>query len=363
MSSLLSFDPGFHDALEANGLQNFVGAPPLPIDDVQARRQRLQELSKRRSGAASIPANITITDHSTPSDGSEIRLRLYRPRVVHQTEGPSDSSSSSSTTISTPNSTTTTAAVIFVHGGGYISSTIDDYDVSVATYASSTSIPFLAVDYRLAPEHRYPTALNDVHASLKWLHSHADELNVDPNRIILMGSSAGAGLVAATAILVARSSTTTSRSSSSKKLGIAKQVLIAPMLDHRNVHSTTESDLALAPTPLSRLRSWNHVDNATGWRAYLGDELYDCPDSVVMETASPAQLQSAEGMPPLYIEVGGLDIFAQEDIRYAMNYVEAGIAVELHVYPGLPHSYDSLGAQAEVVQRAKGLRLRAIMSV
>jgi acetyl esterase/lipase len=323
MPSSLHYDPGFLSELKANNLESFLGAEPLPIDDVEARRQRLANLTARRSGPSQVPPSIEVINYNTKAGGTDIRLRLYRPKDKL--------------------SAATTAAVIFVHGGGYISSTIDQYDASCAAYSLQTSLPFLAVDYRRAPEHKYPIALHDVTASLAWLHSHAAELNVDPDRIVLMGSSAGAGLAAAACI-----------ENLGSNLKIAKQVLIAPMLDCTN--------LTLKIPELKSLQFWNHNDNATGWRAYLGDGFFENPD-LLPATASPAKLEDAKGMPRLYLEVGGLDIFVAEDLQYAMKHVQAGVSVECHVWEGLPHGFDSYAAGAEIVKKARERRLAAIMAV
>jgi acetyl esterase/lipase len=347
MATRFALDPEFEACLKTNGLEGFVGAPPLPFGDVDQRRKRLKDLSSRRPPPTVDTSDVDISDHYTSSeDGHGVLLRWYCPR------GPAVNGSQHTATSTTA---ATKPAVIYIHGGGLISSTIDDYNVLVASLASTTRIPFLAVEYRLAPEHRYPAALHDVYAALAWLHAHARDLHLDQTRIALMGSSAGAGLGAATAILARRRG---------GELAIAKQIFTAPMVDCRNVGRPGPliNDPRLAP-----LLSWNHVDNATGWSSYLGDEHENEDehggDGIILDTASPSRLVPAEGMPELYLEVGGLDIFVQEGIEYAAKHVRAGVPVELHVYPGLPHSYDSLGGQCQLARMAKAHRLRAITSL
>ncbi|EXJ61626.1 hypothetical protein A1O7_02055 [Cladophialophora yegresii CBS 114405] len=338
MATPFALDADFEACLKANGLEEFVGGPPLPPGDVDQRRKRLKNLSSRRPRPTVDTSGVDVSDHYTSSeDGHRVLLRWYCPRSTAVNGSHTATLSSSSS-----------PAVIYIHGGGLICSTINDYDVLVASLVSMTRTPFLAVEYRLAPEHRYPAALHDVYAALAWLHARAHDLHVDRTRIAIMGSSAGAGLGAATAILARRRG---------GGLSIAKQIFTAPMIDCRNVG---RHDPRLAP-----LLSWNHVDNATGWSSYLGHEVLDGHEEGdgIPDTASPSRLVSAEGMPALYLEVGSLDMFVQEGIEYASKHVRAGVPVELHVYPGLPHSYDSLGGQCQLARMAKVHRLRAITSL
>ena len=328
-------------------MEEFIGSPPLALGAIEERRQRLRDLSSRRAKFAVLADDVILSDHCTTSkDGNQVRLRWYSPKKKREAtneciHGSVDTRLPSSNAAPSP-----TPAVMYLHGGGLICSSIDDYDILVASLVSLTFVPFLAVDYRLAPEHKYPAALNDCYAGLTWLHANSQMLNVDSRRIAIMGSSAGAGLCAATAIHA--------KTGRHDEVKIAKQILIAPMVDYRNTRLTDPS--------LSPFMSWNHVDNAAGWSAYLGVELLTGKKQVPA-TASPSQLASAQDMPQLYLEVGGLDIFAEEGVEYALKHIQAGVPVELHVHPGLPHSYDSLGGQCERAQRAKALRLRAITSI
>ncbi|KAF5691944.1 lipase esterase [Fusarium denticulatum] len=138
------------------------------------------------------------------------------------------------------------ATVIYAHGGGMILGSVKAYDKVVAAHVARTGVPFLAVDYRLAPEHPHPIPVNDVYAALNWLVAHSEEFGVDTSRIVL-------------------------------------------------------ADKHLTP-----FLSWNTTDNETGWQALLG-----CSRGreMVTETAAPGRMVDATGMPPLYIEVGKLDLF------------------------------------------------------
>ena len=125
------------------------------------------------------PADVTITDfHTVADDGTQLLLRWYVKAGA--APGP---------------------AALYLHGGGMILGSVALYDGPVARYVSSSGVPMLSVDYRLAPEHPHPIPVEDAYAGLLWLSEHADELGVDPGRIAVMGDSAGGGLAAGLALL------------------------------------------------------------------------------------------------------------------------------------------------------------------
>lgn len=212
------------------------------------------------------------------------------------------------------------SAVVYAHGGGMICASVELYDRFVATYVEDTGVGFLAVDYRMAPEHVGTSLVNDVFAGVRWLIEHAYELGVDPERIAIMGDSGGGGVAAGVAI-------------AARDAGVylAKQILIYPMLDDRN----TEPDTHIAPFAAG----WTYDNNYTGWHALLGDAV---GTETVSPLAAPARLKDFTGLAPAFIEVGELDIFRDESIAYASALYAAGISCELHVRPGSPHAFDRL---------------------
>jgi acetyl esterase/lipase len=215
------------------------------------------------------------------------------------------------------------------------------FDGPVSRYVAQTGVPMLSVDYRLAPEHPHPTPVEDAYAGLVWLAAHAAELGIDPARIAVMGDSAGGGIAAGVAIL-------------NRDRGgppIAHQILLYPMLDDR----TTIPDPEIAV-----LAGWTYDDNTTGWNALLGPR---DDQSEVEPSAAPARLIDAHNLPPAYIEVGQLDIFRDEDVTYALTLSRAGVPVELHLHPGVPHEYDAIAFTADVSRRALADRHRVLASL
>lgn len=312
-------DPEVAAALEAMTAQDDPPPPP-PVGDVESRRSALDAMLEQANNVAQpIASNVRITDHKvTVADGTAVLARWYHL--------PSSAGR---------------AAVLYLHGGGMIVGSVPIFDGPVSRYVAQTGVPMLSVDYRLAPEHPHPTPVEDAYAGLEWLAANASRLGVDPDRIAVMGDSAGAGLAAAVAIL-------------SRDRGgpaIAQQILLYPMLDDR----TTTPDPYLVP-----LAGWTYEDNMTGWNALLGAR---AGGPEVDPSAAPARLTDATGLPPAYIEVGQLDIFRDEDIRYALTLSDAGVPVELHVHPGVPHEYDAIAFEADVSHRGLADRHRVLRAL
>jgi acetyl esterase/lipase len=215
------------------------------------------------------------------------------------------------------------------------------FDAPLSRYVSASGVPMLSVDYRVAPEHPHPVPVEDSYAGLRWLSDHADELGVDPARIAVMGDSAGGGLAAAVALLARDRSGPV----------VARQILLYPMLDDRN----TTPDPEIVP-----FAGWSYDDNATGWGALLGNAVGG-PE--VSAYAAPARATDLSGLPAAYIEVGQLDIFRDEDLEYARRLSLAGVPVEFHLYPGVPHEFDAIAFDSDVAQRARAGLIRVLRSL
>jgi acetyl esterase/lipase len=291
-----------------------------PAGDVASRRFALDAmLGYFNNEAQPVAGKVDISDHSvvTP-DGAALLARWYRPP---QSES--------------------RAAVLYLHGGGMIVGSVAIFDGPVSRYVARTGVSMLSLEYRLAPEHPHPAPVEDAYAGLVWLTGHAAELGIDPGRVAVMGDSAGGGLAAGVAIL----------SRDRKGPAVARQLLIYPMLDDR----TTTPDPYIAP-----LAGWSYDDNATGWNALLGT---GHEHREIETSAAPGRLEDATGLPPAYIEVGQLDIFRDEDIRYALTLSRGGVPVELHLHPGVPHEYDAIAFDADVSRRAQSDRDRVLRSL
>jgi acetyl esterase/lipase len=189
----------------------------------------------------------------------------------------------------------------------------------------------VSVDYRLAPETRYPGSLEDNYAALKWVHAHAAELGIDPNRIAVGGASAG-GYHAASLAIQARDR---------NEVPIVFQLLVYPALDDRTGSTNP------APPAIGNFM-WNASANRLAWSALLG---VPAGSSLVPAGAVPARAASVAGLPPAWIGAGSLDLFVEEDMEYARRLVHAGVATELMVVPGAFHGFDLVVPDAEVSRR------------
>lgn len=313
-----SMDPQVGAAL-AQLMEGAGDAAPPPPGDWQTRRTVVEAMMGVFLNAVAPPDDVHFVDHHvTAEDGASIRLRWYTKEGAPAGPG-----------------------VLYIHGGGMILGTVELYDAIVARYVSASGVPMLSVDYRLAPEHPHPTPVEDCYAGLVWLVEHAAELGVDPQRIALMGDSAGGGLAAGVALLARDRGTP----------ALAQQILIYPMLDDR----TTTPDPELVP-----FSTWTYDDNITGWGALLGEAH---GSDGVSPYAAPARAADLAGLPPSYVEVGTLDIFRDEDIEYARRLAGAGVPTELHVHPGVPHAFEAFDPTAEVSRRSTADRLRVLSSL
>jgi acetyl esterase/lipase len=185
----------------------------------------------------------------------------------------------------------------------------------------------VSVDYRLAPETHYPGSLEDNYAALKWVHAHAEELGIDRSKIAVGGESAGGGHAASLAI----------HARDRNEVPIVFQLLIYPQLDDRTGSTRP------APPAIGRFM-WTASNNRFAWSSLLG---VPAGSSKVPVAAVPARVASVAGLPPAWIGVGSIDLFAEEDMEYARRLVHAGVATELLVVRGAYHGFDLLAPDAE----------------
>jgi acetyl esterase/lipase len=210
-------------------------------------------------------------------------------------------------------------ALVWLHGGGYVMGTASQDEALCRRFAGDLGITVAAVDYRLAPEHPHPAAIDDCDAALRAL---AVLQGVDESRIAVGGASAGAGVAAAWAI----------RRRDRGEGGVCFQLLAYPMLDDRSSersHANAEN-----------FRLWDEGSNEFGWSAYLGD--------AEPALAVPARQADVSGLPAAWIGVGTLDLFHDEDVAYADRLRGAGVPCALDILPGAFHGFDSVAPQASI---------------
>lgn len=211
-------------------------------------------------------------------------------------------------------------AVCWYHGGGYVTGSAQSDARWCARLATDLGAVVVSPEYRTAPRHPFPAAHDDCFRALTWLHEHAGELGIDPQRVAVGGDSAGGGLAAAVA-----------QRARDEGVPVCFQSLVYPMLDDAT---------GLRPdgeTPEAFV--WSASSNRYGWGSYLGREpgLPHAPDYAV-----PARRADLAGLPPAWIGVGGIDLFHDEDVAYADRLREAGVDATVHIEPGMYHGADLL---------------------
>lgn len=221
-------------------------------------------------------------------------------------------------------------AVCHIHGGGYVLGTADMNDLSNRALAQTIGCVVVSVDYRLAPETRWPGALEDCYAALCWMAESAGELGIDKARIAVAGESAGGGHAVALAL----------HARDKGGPAICLQLLDAPMLDDR---TGTIAD----PHPHTGEFIWTPDKNRFGWEALLG-VTPGGPD--VRPEMAPARAEDMTGLPPAFISVGSLDLFLEEDMEYTRRLTRAGVPAELHVVPGAYHGFGVAGLSPQLLQ-------------
>lgn len=232
------------------------------VGDINGRRERFSGMFALLGDLVPKATDVDTKDfYAKAHDGTDILCRWFTKQ----------------------NSQPPGSAVLYAHGGGMILSNLKEYDPIIKRYVSRTGVPFLAVEFRSAPEFPAPFPVTDCYAGLKYLHEHAVELGVDPKRIAVAGDSGGGGIAAALAHYAKENGGP----------GICKQVLIYPMLDDR----TASIDDGIAP-----YATWSVDDNVTAWNAVLGDR---CGKDGVSPTEAAGRMtvEQAKGLPPAYIDV------------------------------------------------------------
>ncbi|WP_067865221.1 alpha/beta hydrolase [Nocardia shimofusensis] len=232
--------------------------------------------------------------------------------------------------------------VYWMHGGGMImGDRLSQLDIPLE-WLDAIGAVVVTVDYRLAPEHGGSTPVQDCYRGLRWIADHADELGIDPDRIVVAGTSAGGGLAAGVALMA-------------RDLGgpaIAAQILSCPMLDHRNT-STSSRQYSGRPTV------WTGETNEFAWNAILTG----LPDDRIPAYISPSRADDLSGLPPAYIDAGSAEVFRDEDVDYATRIWAAGGHAELHLWAGGFHGFDALFPQACLSAAARRARTEWLIRI
>jgi acetyl esterase/lipase len=291
--------------------------PLLDISDIPAARAGMLAMREQLPPFVK-PDGITIekrTVAGSPGD-PDIEVTIFRP--VEQADA--------------------APALYWIHGGGFVLGDVDGDLVTPAQVADELGAVVVSVEYRLAPEHPFPAPAEDCYAGLVWMAAHAGELGFDPLKLAVGGLSAGGGLAAAVALIA--------RDRGGPALSF--QLLDIPEVDDR---LATPSMKLFTDTPL-----WNHPNAILSWEAYLGPD----HDGDTSPYAAPARATDLSGLPPAYVVTCEFDPLRDEGIEYAQRLMQAGVATELHHYPGTFHGSSGAGAGTAISSRMVNDRLAAL---
>ena len=259
---------------------------------VQVMREPFDQ--RRREAAENTdPQGVHIVDDNVAAGSGNVAVRIYRGGQANPAP-----------------------VVVYCHAGGFALGNLDTDHRQCVELARRGDCTIVSIDYRLAPEHPYPAALDDAIAVLRWVAANATELGVDAARLAVAGSSAGATLAACLAHGAADGSLP----------AVVFQLLHQPVLDDRDTASKAE----FCTSPAFDSEAADLM-----WRYYLGQ----VAGSVA---AVPARRDRLAGLPPALITCAEIDPFRDEAVDYALQLLRAGVSTELHVFPRTCHGFDSL---------------------
>ncbi len=287
-------------------------APPLHELSVEDARQVIVELFGSKENLE--PVGKT-EDRMIPGASGEIPVRVYTPQGV----GPFP-------------------ILVYFHGGGWVIGNLEAYDPTCRALTNAAQCVVVSVDYRLAPEHKFPAAPEDCYAALQWVGANATAINGDPARLAIGGDSAGGNLTAVVAQM------------SRDRGGVSPvyQLLVYPVTDHRyDTPSYQENADGYLLTKDAMEWFWNH---------YLPSEA-----DGNTPLASPLRAESFGNLPPALVITAEFDPLRDEGEAYAAKLQAAGVPVTLTRYDGMIHGFFSLGAvldqgQKAISEAAAGLR-------
>lgn len=248
-----------------------------------------------------------IVDRTIPGPGGPLPVRIY-----------------------TPTGRAPFPIVVYFHGGGWVVGDLDTQDMICRGLCHGASSVVVSVDYRLAPEHRFPAAVEDAWAATNWAAAHAAEISGDANRLAVAGDSAGANLSAAVAL----------RTRDESGPALRAQILIYGSCNYPSERTPSADEFASGPILTDAAISYF-------WKQFL-------PNPEVDQNhpwASPARAANHRGLAPAFVASAELDPTRDDGERYAEKLLRAGVPTESRRYPGMPHGFVSWLGLVDEAQR------------
>ncbi len=318
------------------------------------------------------PEMAAVTDRTIAGPGGDLPVRLYQPRAGDRPATPANAGTDAATACGAGGNDAAPPALVFYHGGGWVMGTLDSADDVCRHLAAGTGAVVVSVDYRLAPEHPYPAALEDAWAALAWVREAADSLGVDPDRVGVAGTSSGAGLAAAVGLRARDAG-----------VPVAVQVLCYPVLDPAGGSApTSEADEDAGASGETAAAAGadgdasQSGDTATGVAAtedagdepllsradvrWFWDQYLRSPADARDPLAAPARAASLAGCPPTVIATAGHDVLHAEGAAFAERLAASDVATTHLHYPALCHGFLSLAGDIDSAAAATSEVLDAV---
>ncbi|KAL4908359.1 hypothetical protein BDW74DRAFT_188441 [Aspergillus multicolor] len=298
--------------------------PLLDIDTTEkltSYRTAIAPLFTLQNALQGKESTIATSEFTIPGPSGPMTATIFRPRNPTRT-------------------VTETPGILHIHGGGLATGN-RFLGFTMLNWVEELGAVILTAEYRLAPEHPAPAALEDSYAALQYMATHASELGFNAEKLIVAGGSAGGNLAAGVALLAR------DRELSPK---LAGQVLMYPWVDDAMDSHSIEQYGDIAPVAKENLATVNDY-------AFGKDREFASMYTV------PARAGSLRGLPPTIIDVGEADVFRDQDVEYARRLWGDGVPTELHVWPGAYHGFDVFVPQAGVSKRAVQTRLEWLRGV
>jgi acetyl esterase len=273
-------------------LAGMLAAPGPPAHEIPIEQARVNHRMETEELCGPGPAVAAVRDLVVPSAGGGIPVRAYTPRDAG--EGP-------------------LPLVVWLHGGGWAIGSIDTYEAPVRALANASGAVVVSVEYRLAPEHRFPAAVEDCLAAVRWAVHQAGELGADPARVAVAGDSAGGNLAAVIARRLRG------------EIDLRLQVLVYPVTDG-GVNTASYRDFAD-----------RYGLTAAGMRRFW--ELYLDGDDSAHPDASPLRAPDLAGVAPAFVLTAEYDVLRDEGEAYARALEAAGVPVQLRRFDGTIHGF------------------------
>lgn len=309
----MPLDPQMQELLDLTA--EFRAVPNHQKTPRQARADTLDRTAAMAEAGGDPEPIARVEDRAIPGPAGDIPIRIYTP------ETPSG------------------GGIVYFHGGGWVICNLDTHDGPARALANLSGATLISVDYRLAPEAKYPAAAEDCYSATRWVSEHGAELGIDPSRIAVAGDSAGGNLAAVV-------------SQMARDRGgppIAFQLLIYPVTDH-DFGAGSYAEHGSSGDLLS-------IEDMTWyWGHYL-----ESPEQAKEPYAAPLRAHDLAGLPPALVITAEYDVLRDEGEAYARRLWAAGVATTLTRYDGVIHGFFNMAAlldKAKAAQQQAGAAIR-----